>query len=234
MPRVSVVVPARNEEDYIGTCLDALFHQEPPPDEVIVVDNGSKDATARIAKEKGARVVREPEPGVHRARQAGLEAARFEVVAQTDADTRVLPGWIAAIKRGFEDPDTVVTYGPIALYEAPVLDRWLARYAFPLFLRLTALLGQPNVSGANHAVRREAALAVGGYDRPYAEDIHLAKKLARLGRIRYLPNQRVLTSGRRLARGRWKMYGVHAKNVLARLLGSPEDYGPDYFADRER
>ncbi len=235
MPRVSVVVPARNEEAYLGRCLDALLRQDPPPDEIIVVDNGSKDRTAEIAEQMGVWVVREPTPGVHHARQAGLKAARYEVVAQTDADTRVLPGWIAAIRRGFADPQTVATYGPIELDEdAPTLDRWLARHAFPLFLRLSALLGQPNASGANHAVRREAALAVGGYDRPFAEDVHLAKKLLRRGRVRYLPDQRVVTSGRRLAWGRWKMYGVHTKNVLARILGRPEDYGPDYFADRER
>lgn len=235
MPRVSVVVPARNEEAYIDRCLEALLQQKPPPDEVIVVDNGSKDRTAAIAEAWGARVVLEPKPGVHHARQAGLKAARYEIVAQTDADTRVLPGWIAAIHQGFADPATVATYGPIEFDEdAPVLDRWLSRRIFPLFLRLSAVLGQPNVSGANHAVRRETALAVGGYDRPFAEDVHLAQKLSSLGRIRYLPHQRVATSGRRLARGRWKMYGVHAKNVLARLLGRPEDYGPDYFADRER
>jgi len=234
MPKVSVVVPARNEEAYIGSCLEALLAQDPPPDEVIVVDNGSKDGTAKIAAAMGARVVREERPGVHHARERGLEEARFEVVAQTDADTRVLPGWIASIKNAFEDPEVVASYGPVLLYEAPLFDRLLARYLFPAFLRLSALLGQPNLNGANHAVRREAALAVGGYDRPFAEDVHLARKLrARGGKIVYVPRQRVLTSGRRLKKGRLAFYGVHAKNFLRRLLGLPEDYGPDYFADRE-
>jgi len=222
MPKVSVVVPARNEEAYIGSCLEALLAQDPPPDEVIVVDNGSKDGTAKIAAAMGARVVREERPGVHHARERGLEEARFEVVAQTDADTRVLPGWIASIKNAFEDPEVVASYGPVLLY------------LFPAFLRLSALLGQPNLNGANHAVRREAALAVGGYDRPFAEDVHLARKLrARGGKIVYVPRQRVLTSGRRLKKGRLAFYGVHAKNFLRRLHGLPEDYGPDYFADRE-
>jgi len=235
MPGISVVIPARNEEDYIAAALDAVFAQDPPPDEVIVVDNGSTDRTAEIAREKGARVITEPQKGVHRARQAGLLAARNPIVAQTDADTRVLPGWIASIQGAFEDPQVVATYGPVELYEAPWLDRWLARYLFPAFLRLSALLGQPNLNGANHAVRRDAALAVGGYDRPYAEEVHLARKLvAAGGKIVYQPGQRVATSGRRLKKGRLAFYGVHAKNVVRRLLGLPEDYGPDYFADRER
>ena len=233
MPRVSVVVPARNEEAYIGRALDSLLAQDPPPDEIIVVDNASTDRTSEIARQKGARIVREERVGLHHARQAGLEAAQYEIVAQIDADTLALPGWIAAIQRGFRDPDTVETYGPIEFYEAPAFDRWLAKWGFPIFLRLMAALGHPNASGGNHAVRRDAALAVGGYDQPYAEDLHLAKKLAQVGRVRYLPDQRVATSGRRLAKGRWKFYGLHARNVLARLLGRSESYGQDYYADRE-
>ncbi len=234
MPRLSVVVPARNEEAYIGAALESILAQDPPPDEVIVVDNGSVDATAAIAAQAGARVIRVEEAGVHRARQAGLEAASGAIVAQTDADGRVLPGWTAAILEAFEDPRVVASYGPLELFEAPALDRWLARYGFPLFLRLTHALGQPNLSGANHAVRREAALAVGGYDRPFAEDVHLGLKLKALGEVRYQPRQRVMTSGRRLRGGRLKLYGVHARNVWRRLRGLPEDYGEDYFAERNR
>jgi len=234
-PGVSVVIPARNEEDFIAATLDAVFAQDPPPDEVIVVDNGSTDRTAEIARQKGARVVQEPEKGVHRARQAGLLAARYPVVAQTDADTRVEPGWLREIKAAFADPRVTATYGPVELYDAPLLDRWLARYLFPAFLRLSAILGQPNLNGANHAVRRDAALAVGGYDRPYAEDVHLGIKLKKAGgRVVYRPGQRVRTSGRRLKKGRLAFYGVHIKNIARRLLGLPEHYGPNYFADRDR
>jgi glycosyltransferase involved in cell wall biosynthesis len=234
MPRLSVVVPARNEEAYIGALLETVFAQDPAPDEVMVVDNGSKDATAAIARRLGARVIRVEEPGVHRARQAGLRAAQGEIVAQTDADCRVYPGWTAAILEAFADPEVVASYGPIELFEAPWPDRILARYGFPLFLRLTHALGQPNLSGANHAVLRQAALAVGGYDRPFAEDVHLGLKLRGRGKIRYQPKQRVATSGRRLKGGRLKLYGVHAKNLWRRFRGLEEDYGEDYFAQRDR
>ena len=234
MPRLSVVVPARNEEAYIGAALASILSQDPPPDEVIVVDNGSSDATASIAAAHGARVIRVEEPGVHRARQAGLQAARGAIVAQTDADSRALPGWTAAILAAFEEPGVVASYGPIELFEAPLLDRMLARYGFPLFLKLTHAMGHPNLSGANHAVLKEAALAVGGYDRPFAEDVHLGLKLKTRGKIRYRPDQRVTTSGRRLRGGRLKLYGVHAKNLWRRMRGLPEDYGEDYFAERNR
>ncbi len=228
------MVPARNEEAYIGACLAAIFSQSPPPDEVIVVDNASSDQTADLARRMGARVIRVETPGVHLARQAGLSAAKSPVVAFTDADSQPLSGWIKAIRAAFQDPSVVISYGPVEFYEAPPLDTLLARYGFPLFLSLLAKLGHPNPAGANMAVARSKALEVGGFDRPFAEDIHLALKLKDRGRLVYRPDQRVRTSGRRLKKGRWRMYALHAKNVYRRLRGLPEDYGNDYFADREK
>lgn len=233
-PTVSVVVPARNEEEMIGGCLESILRQEPAPHEVILVDNGSTDQTGQIARSLGVKVIYQPKPGLHIARQTGLEAATGEVVAATDADCRVEPGWIAAIEEAFSDPEVVETYGPLEFFDGPLFDRLLSRYGYPLFLGLMAKLGQPNTAGGNHAVRRQVALEVGGYDVPYGEDLRLMLKLKQRGKIVYTPKARVLTSGRRLRKGRWKMYGVHLKNIWARLRGTPQDYGPDYYADRER
>ncbi|GIW30813.1 MAG: glycosyl transferase [Meiothermus sp.] len=233
-PTVSVVVPARNEEEMIGACLESILRQEPPPYEVILVDNGSTDRTGEIGRSLGVRVIYQPQPGLHIARQTGLEAASGEVVAATDADCRVEPGWIAAIQEAFSDPEVVETYGPLEFFDGPLFDRLLSRYGYPLFLSLMAKLGQPNTAGGNHAVRRQVALEVGGYDVPFGEDLRLMLKLKQRGKIVYTPKARVLTSGRRLSKGRWKMYGVHLKNIWARLRGAPQDYGPDYYADRER
>src|ERR1700710_761412 len=74
-PRFSVVIPAYNEEANIAACLSSLAEQDYPGElEVIVVDNASTDATARIAREHGARVITEPERGVCQARQSGTSA----------------------------------------------------------------------------------------------------------------------------------------------------------------
>lgn len=112
-PTVSVVVPARNEEEMIGACLESILQQEPPPHEVILVDNGSTDRTGEIGRRLGVQVIYQPQPGLHIARQTGLEAASGRVVATTDADCRVEPGWIAAIQEAFSDPEVVETYGPL-------------------------------------------------------------------------------------------------------------------------
>jgi glycosyltransferase involved in cell wall biosynthesis len=235
MVTVSVVVPARNEEEFIGPCLESILAQQTRPHEIIVVNNGSKDRTAEIAcGYEGVRVIDQPTPGLHIARQTGLEAATGEVVANTDADCIVQPGWIAAIARAFQDPEVVEVYGTLEFYDAPWFDRVLSRYGYPLLVALTHRLGQPNTAGGNHAVRRSVALEVGGYDVPFGEDLRLMLKLKQRGKIVYLPEARVLTSGRRLRGGRWKMYGTHLNNIVRRVLGLPQDYGKDYYADRER
>lgn len=233
-PSVSVVVPARNEEELIGGCLKSILSQEPQPLEVILVDNGSTDRTAEIAKALGARVIYQPNPGVHIARQTGLEAARGDIIASTDADCIVKPGWIRAIVQGFSEPQVVETYGGLEYFDAPLLDRLSAKYGYPLFLAIMNWLGQPNTAGANQAVRRETALKVGGYDVPLGEDIQLTHKLKSHGKIKYVPDQRVLTSGRRLKGGRLKMYATHLRNIWRRLQGREQDYGKDYHADRDK
>ncbi len=114
--RVSVVVPAYNEERYLGRCLAALARQTYPADrfEVIVVDNGSTDATAELARRYGVRVIAEPRKGVAYARQTGFEAARGEVIASTDADTVVPPFWVSRIAAHFwADPVLGAVYGPV-------------------------------------------------------------------------------------------------------------------------
>jgi len=113
---ISVVIPAYNEERYLGRCLQALRAQSCPASrfESVVVDNGSTDTTARIGRGFGARVVGEPVKGIAKARQTGFEAARGEVIASTDADTVVPPFWLARIAGHFaRDLELGGLYGPV-------------------------------------------------------------------------------------------------------------------------
>ena len=110
---VSVVIPARNEEREIGRCLDSLARQTFRDFEVIVVDNGSMDRTASLARSRRVRVIEEPRRGFSPARQAGFEAASGSIVASTDADTVVPPDWLARIEQAFkEQPQAVGVFGP--------------------------------------------------------------------------------------------------------------------------
>lgn len=97
-PGVSVIVPVRNDARRLRRCLDALAAQSLARNafEVIVVDNGSTDDSARIARScSGVRLLFEPAPGSYAARNAGLEAAKGELVAFTDSDCIPEPDWLA-------------------------------------------------------------------------------------------------------------------------------------------
>ena len=90
-PRLSIVIPAMNEEEGIGEVLDEIPRKELEDMgyslEIVVVDGESVDRTRDIAVEKGARVIVEPRKGYGRAYKTGFDAARGEIIATGDADT---------------------------------------------------------------------------------------------------------------------------------------------------
>ena len=122
-PRYSVVIPAFNEQECLGSCLASLSAQDyPAAFEIIVVDNNSTDRTPLIAAAAGAVVVSEPERGVCQARQRGTEVARGEIIISTDADTTFAPGWLSGIDLAFaRHPGAVAVAGPCRFVAAP---RW--------------------------------------------------------------------------------------------------------------
>jgi glycosyltransferase involved in cell wall biosynthesis len=117
--RLSIVIPAYNEQDYLPDCLRHVLAEiarsaSPGAVEVLVVDNASTDATAAVAAAiPGVRVVHEPRKGLTRARQTGLEASTGAVIGYVDADTRVPAGWIDRVLNAFaDDPAVVCVSGP--------------------------------------------------------------------------------------------------------------------------
>lgn len=220
--RLSVVIPAHNEEAYLPQALEALARQTLLPDEVVVVDNASTDRTAEVARAFGARVVHCARKGVAFARQTGLLSARGEWVAMTDADSLPTPGWLERLMARREG--AVALYGPLRFYGVGPLEAALSEWGYRAFLNLMALLGRPNLAGANMALHRESALEAGGFPEVEArEDVLLGYALARLGPVRYVPDALVLTSARRLRRG----WGPFLLQQLKNLLGRPEGYFGD-------
>lgn len=217
-PKVSVVIPARNEGGEIELCLESLAAQTFREFETLVVDNGSTDDTEAIARRYGCRVVHEPRPGPAFARQRGFDEARGEIIASTDADTVVPPDWLELIVRSFErNPDQVGVYGKIRLRERHGFGQWLAEFLFALFLRLNLLLGRPHFCGPNFAVRRTAFHRVGGFkdgDQFYtaSEDLQLSLKLAQEGYILFHRDLVTYTSARQLRGGSLHYMWEHTKN----------------------
>src|SRR5947209_16672453 len=99
---VSVVIPVRDDADMLERCLLALEQQTRPPDEVVVVDNGSSDDSAGIARRHGARVIAEPSPGIAGAAASGFDHARGDLLVRIDADSLPPASWLRRIVAAFE------------------------------------------------------------------------------------------------------------------------------------
>jgi len=96
--RVSIVIPAFNEQNHLEKCLQAIARQTVRPYEVIVVDNNSTDATAEVAQAfPFVTVIRESEQGIVFARNAGFNVAKGDVLARIDADAEIPPDWVKHI-----------------------------------------------------------------------------------------------------------------------------------------
>ena len=129
LPYVSVVIPAYNEEIFLSLCLESIKKQDYAAEyEVIVVDNASTDNTAKIARDRGAKVVYESKRSPACARQKGAEVATGEIIAFIDADTQAPPCWLSTIVSRFvREPEMVVISGPYAYCDAGRIAR-LASY----------------------------------------------------------------------------------------------------------
>jgi glycosyltransferase involved in cell wall biosynthesis len=158
---VSVVIPARNDADMLARALDALALQSGLPSsvevEIVVVDNGSSDDTAAVARKAGARVVSEPIAGIPTAASTGYDAARGELIARIDADTVCPPGWLAHAVAVFEnDQQLSVLTGSGDFYGASAMVNRLGKawYLGGMWWSMTAYLGHPMVFGSNFVMRR--------------------------------------------------------------------------------
>ena len=114
LPFISVVIPTRNEEKNIGHCLESLKALDYPPDrfEVILADAKSTDRTREIAEGYGARVVTNEGLSVAYGRQVGFEHSKGELVAFSDADCVMDPGWLRNAVKYFDDPTVGSIGGP--------------------------------------------------------------------------------------------------------------------------
>jgi glycosyltransferase involved in cell wall biosynthesis len=192
--KITVIVPAYNEEELIAGCLDSILHQTLDQNEyeIIVVDNNSTDRTARIALSKGVKVEHELRKGYVHAIRRGIEVSQTELIAFTDADCRVPPDWLEKILVYFDSSTKVVGVGgKLAFYDIPPI--------FDKTVRSILYLNHA-LPGNNMAVRREALYQIGGVDPRInlTLDYWLTLKLRKVGKLKVDRRLVVNTSGRRL------------------------------------
>ncbi|HSP75951.1 MAG TPA: glycosyltransferase family 2 protein [Cryobacterium sp.] len=203
MTTISVVIPCYNDAAFLKECLEALARQQRAPDEVIVVDNASTDASAQVALSGGARVVRAPQRGIWSAAAAGYDAASGDVIARLDADSVPPADWLARIESALaESSATDMVTGPGDFYDCSPLVAWLGGtfYLGGYFFWMPFWLGHPPVFGSNFAMRRsvwlEARLRVHRDRDDIHDDLDLSLNLSPSVRVRYDRTLRVAISGR--------------------------------------
>ncbi len=213
--KISFVIPAYNEEKYIGDCLKHIMELKNDPwmHEVIVVDNASTDATASIARSfPGVTVVEEKRKGIAAARLKGLEVATGDLYASIDADCRITPTWLSEVKKQFAgDPGLVGLVGEYHYFDMPGPTRFL-RSVIALFtsLRLWLLRKEKQFSrGGNSVYVTQKLRQEHAFDPEityFGEDIHTTMALRKVGTVRYDPRLIVESSARRVnGEGFWKM-----------------------------
>lgn len=211
--KLSFIIPAYNEGDYIGKCLKSVLREKNSVNnngiEIIVVNNASTDKTKEKALAfPGVKVIDKLEKGLVGARHAGYEVAAGELIANVDADDIMPAGWLKKALTEFSQNDKLVALsGPIVWHNESFIVHLLTKifylvsyaiYSFRHFvLRKNGLLLQ----GGNCVIKKSALDLISGYDMKinfYGEDTHLARRLQKLGQIKFTFDFPMYSSSRRL------------------------------------
>jgi glycosyltransferase involved in cell wall biosynthesis len=180
----SVIIPAKNEQANIGRCLDSILQVDWDPQqfEIIVVDNGSSDATVQIARQKGAVVLVQPGLTISALRNFGAARARGEILAFMDSDCTVAASWLCQAAKYLLKSDIVCFGSPP---QVPPGATWVQRAWFQVRRKKVAVGETQWLESMNMFVRREAFSRCHGFDEKLVtcEDYDLSIRLQILGKV---------------------------------------------------
>lgn len=206
--KVSVVIPAFNEEKIISKVLNDLKKQDyKEAFEIIVVDNNSTDKTSEVAKKLGAKVIFEPRKGTRFAYDAGMRAAKGEIIAVTNVDVKLPKNWISTLLKYYKDPEVVGVGTHIDFYNCPKYINFLW-YVIKELGDLALKTGLLEVKertfwGPSLSCTKEVFNKVGGMNHgsDSNEDYIFTQLIRKHGKAPYVYDTTVLIDGRRYAGG---------------------------------
>jgi glycosyltransferase involved in cell wall biosynthesis len=236
-PDLCVAIPAHNEEAFLGDCIRSIHRSAAAAAvevEVVVALNRCTDRTREVAEALGARCVVEDRKCIAAVRNAAVRATSGPFVVTLDADSRMLPGTVAALLQRRDDPGFIGG----GSFIRP--ERLSVGIFFSVVSILPYVLGR-GVSAGMFWFQREAFDSVGGFDERLVsvEDIDFGKRLKQLGRqrgLRYGTIWRagIVTSCRKFDRyGDWYLFR-HPRLVRALFSGTDRAAADAFYYDAER
>lgn len=204
-PAVTVVIPVRDDAALLGRCLEALSRQTWPPHEVIVVDDGSRDASAAVAVAHGATLLTRPPEGIASASASGYDAATGEFIARLDSDSLPPDDWLERLLPAMiDDASIAAVTGDAWFLDGSPHRRRRAAAAYLGAYRSVLLptLGHTPLFGSNMAFRRDVWSLVSAEvhrdDELLHDDLDLSFHIGRTRRIRRVRGASVGISARPL------------------------------------
>ena len=228
-PAISVVVCSYNGAATIRDTLDGLLALAYPNYEVIIVDDGSTDATAAIAQPYGFRLIRTENQGLSRARNTGMRAARGDIVAYIDDDAYPDPHWLTYLAATFMSTDHAGVGGPNLPPpgDGPIADCVANAPGGPIHVLLSDREAE-HIPGCNMAFRKTALQAIGGFDpqfRTAGDDVDVCWRLqSQGGTLGFSPAAVVWHHRRNSIRTYWKQQRGYGRAEALLEKKWPEKY----------
>lgn len=227
--KISVIVCTFNGSRTLAGCLDGLLKLDYPNFEVIVVNDGSTDSTAKIAEDSGFRVISTENHGLSSARNTGLRAATAEIVAYIDDDAYPDRDWLRYLASTFMNTDHVGVGGPNLSPpdDGPVAECIAHSPGNPVHILLSDTEAE-HIPGCNMAFRKSALEAIGGFDtdlRIAGDDVDVCWRFQQLGwTLGYNPGAMVWHHRRNSLRAYWKQQHNYGKAEAILERKWPEKY----------
>jgi O-antigen biosynthesis protein len=228
-PKVSVIVCTFNGSRTLSQCLESLLRLDYPNYEVIVVNDGSTDATAQITQSYGFRLITTENRGLASARNTGLKAATGEIVAYIDDDAYADPHWLRYLAGTFMNTRHAGVGGPNI---APPGDGLVAECVAhspgnPVHILLSDSEAE-HIPGCNMAFRKTALEAIGGFDPQFriaGDDVDVCWRLQQKGwTLGYSPGAMAWHHRRNSIRAYWKQQHNYGKAESFLEKKWPEKY----------
>jgi len=217
--KVSVIATVLNEGATIHRLLDSLAEQTRPPDEIVIVDGGSRDSTLSILQSTAQegrlplRVLVEAGANISRGRNVAIAASSGDVIASTDAGVRLSPGWLEALVAPFDSEDPPQVVSGVFLPEAhTVFEIAMAATVLPTLREIKPDRFLP--SSRSVAFTRQAWETVGGYPEwlDYCEDLVFDLRLRKhFHPFRFAPTAVVFFRPRSNLRSFFRQYYLYAR-----------------------